>query len=386
MLLLNITPIYLRCGVLLSKANNLSEEIFSLKEKFKYINPENNIVYQDKILFLFKLSYFKVNDFKDSPDFGFLKNKIRIIEDFNLDENEKEILEKNKNNNIIISESHIKNKLIKKCYYCGELTGKREFLIYNLFKKKCVQLGNANELIIKGIDFLSNNTKNTFFNLPKKPAADLICVGQGIKKAEKKNYMNLKNNLYPYLLALGQEGVSIYKVNSINSFEKIGGNSFGPSTLWSLFTYSCGYDSPDLACEGAANGNNKLNDLSVGDIYGGNYENMSLSSDLIGSSFGKFKNIDDINNVDKRDVAKSLVILYGATYSHITSLVSLKENINKVIISGNPFYSLEIFQIIQTSIERYSSNTIGAIFNDYSDYFEIIGMVIDLYNKDLFEI
>ena len=299
---------------------------------------------------------------------------------------EKEILEKNKDNNIIISESHIKNKLIKKCYYCGELTGKREFLIYNLFKKKCVQLGNANELIIKGIDFLSNNTKNTFFNLPKKPAADLICVGQGIKKAEKKNYMNLKNNLYPYLLALGQEGVSIYKVNSINSFEKIGGNSFGPSTLWSLFTYSCGYDSPDLACEGAANGNNKLIDLSVGDIYGGNYENMSLSSDLIGSSFGKFKNIDDINNVDKKDVAKSLVILYGATYSHITSLVSLKENINKVIISGNPFYSLEIFQIIQTSIERYSSNTIGAIFNDYSDYFEIIGMVIDLYNKDLFEI
>ena len=299
---------------------------------------------------------------------------------------EKEILEKNKDNNIIISESHIKNKLIKKCYYCGELTGKRELIIYNLFKKKCVQIGKANELIIKGIDFLSNNAKNTFFNLPKKPVADLISVGQGIKKAEKKNYMNLQNNLHPYLLTSGQEGVSIYKVNSINSFEKIGGNSFGPTTLWSLFTYSCGYDNPDLGCEEAANGNNNLIDLSVGDIYGGNYENMSLSSDLIGSSFCKFKNIDDINNVEKKDVAKSLVILYGATYSHITSLVSLKENINKVIISGNPFYSLELFQIIQTSIERYSNNTIGAIFNDYSDYFEIIGMMIDLDNKELYEI
>ena len=64
-------------------------------------------------------------------------------------------------------------------------------------------------------------------------------------------------------------------------------------------------------------------------------------------------------------------------------MVSLKENINKVIISGNPFYSLELFQIIQTSIERYSSNTIGAIFNDY---FEIIGMMIDLDYKELYEI
>jgi len=386
MLLLNITPIYLRCGVLLSKTSDISKEIYSLKEKFKYINPENNIIYKDNILLLFKISYFKIDDFRDSPDFDFLKNKIKIIEDFNLDEKEKEILEKNKENNENISESHIKNKLIKKCYYCGELTGKREFLIYNLFKKKCVQLGNSNELIIKGIDFLSKNIKNTFFNLPKNPVADLICVGEGIKKAEMKNYMNLDNNLYPYLLTTGQEGVSIYKVYSINSFEKIGGNSFGPSTLWSLFTYSCGYDIPDLACEEAANGNNKLIDLSVGDIYGGNYENMSLSSDLIGSSFCKFKNIDDINNIEKKDVSKSLVILYGATYSHITSLVSLKENINKVIISGNPFYSLELFQIIQTSIERYSSNTIGTIFSDYSDYFEIIGMVIDLGNKELFEI
>ena len=386
MLLLNITPIYLRCGILLSKTNNLYKEIYSSKEKFKYINPENCIDYKDKILFLFKISYFKVNDFKDSPDFDFLKNKIKIIEDFNLDENEKEILEKNKESNTIISESHIKNKLIKKCYYCGVLTGKREWLIYNLFKKKCVQLGNENELIIKGIDFLSNNINNAFFNLPKKPVADLICVGQGIKKAEKKNYMNLKNNLYPYLLTIGQEGVSIYKVNAINSFEKIGYNSFGPSTLWSLFTYSCGYDIPDFACEEASKGNNQLIDLSVGDIYGGNYENISFSSDLIGSSFCKFKNNDDVNNIEKKDIAKSLVILYGATYSHITSLVSLKENINKVIISGNPFYSLELFEIIQTSIERYSGNTMGAIFNDYSDYFEIIGMIIDLDNKELFEI
>ena len=104
---------------------------------------------------------------------------------------------------------------------------------------------------------------------------------------------------------------------------------------------------------------------------------MALSSELIGSSFGKFKNIEDVNKIDKKDISKSLAILYGATYSHVTSMVSNKENIYKVIISGNPFDSLELFQIIQTSIGRYSNNSKETLFNDYLEYFEIIGIYAD---------
>ena len=378
MLLLNISPIYLKCGVFFQKTESLLKEIDIYTEKFKYINPKTNISYKDKILLLFKISYFKIEEFKNSSDYEFLKDKIKILNNYNLELEEKNIIEQFKNNNEIISESRIKNNEIQNCYYCGDLTGQKEYLIYNIFNKKCIKFGNIIELVIKGINFINNNIENSFFNLQKKVVSNVICVGDGIEEIKQKNYINLKTDLYPYLLTLGQEGVLVYRVDSINSYKKIGGNSFGPTTFWSFLTFSCGYEEPDLASSEVMKGNNKLIDLSVGDIYGGSYDNMALSSDLIGSSFGKFKNTGNVNLVDKKDFSKSLAILFGASYSHVTALVSNKEKINKIIISGNPFNSLEVLQIIQTSIGRYSNNSIETYFNDYLEYFEIIGMFVDL--------
>lgn len=376
MLLLNISPIYLKCGAILQHSELLIKELENYKSKFNYIHPDKIISYKNRILLLFKISYFQIEDFKNSYDFEFLKNKIKLINNYKLDEKEKKIIEENKTNNEIISETRIKSNEIQKCYYCGELTGKKEYIIYNLFQKKCIQFGNKIELTIKGINFMNNNIDNSFFTLPKKPISSVISVGEGIEKVIQKNYIQIKNNLFPFLLTTGEEGVSVYRVDSINSFQKIGENSFGPTTLLSFFTLSR-YENPDLAVSDMSKGNNKLIDLSVGDIYGGSYENIGLSSNLIGSSFGKFKNVEN-KNVDKKDIAKSLAILYGATYSHVTAMVSYKENIDKVIISGNPFDSLELLQIIDTSIGRYSNNCMKAYFNDYLEYFEIIGMFNDL--------
>ena len=378
MLFLNISPIFLRCGVVLEKTESVLKEIDIYKDNFKYINPNINIYYKNKIILFFKISYFKIQDFKNSQDYIFLKDK--IIKDYKLERKEENILELYKNNNEIISDTRIKNDDIEKCYYCGELSGQKEFIIYEIFKKKCMKFGTIIELTIKGINFLNNNIEKTFFNLDKKSVSSVISVGDGMEKVIKKNYINIKNKLYPYLLTVGQEGVSVYRVDSINSYKRIGGNSFGPTTLWSLLTLSCGYEDPDLVGFDLCKGNNKSIDLSVGDIYGGNYENISLSSDLIGSSFGKFKNIESLDLVDKKDISKSMAILYGATYSHITALVSHKEKLDKLIISGNPFNSLEVLQIIQTSIERYSNNFIKIFFNDYLDYFEIIGMFVGSIN------
>lgn len=376
MFLFNISPVYLKSGIVLDQSELLLKGLEEYKEKFKYIHKI--IKNKGKVLLLFKISYFNIEKFKKSPDYEFLKDKIKIINIFNLNEEDKIALEINKKNNEIIVESHIKNKEIPKCYYCGKLTGKIEYIIYELFQRKCIQFGNINELTIKGINFLNENIENSFFNLPKKPVSSIISVGEGIEKVTQKNYINLKHNLYPYILAIGQEDISIYRVDSINSYKKLGSNCFGPLTLWSILSLSCGYEDPDLASSDFSKGNNTLIDLSVGDIYGGSYDNIALSSELIGSSFGKFKNIEDVNKVDNKDISKSLAILYGATYSHVTSMVSYKENIDKVIISGNPFDSLELFQIIQTSIGRYSNNSKETFFNDYLEYFEILGIYADL--------
>ena len=386
MLLLNLSPVYLRCGVLLMKSESLTKELDYYKNKFQYIHPEMSLDYKTRKLIFFQISYFKIDDFKKSPDFEFLRAKLKLLKIFTYDE--KEILESqllsHKDSITILSEPRNKNSQIPICYYSGHLTGKRELIIYKIFQKKCIKFGHLNQLTITGIDYINTHIPLSFFNLPKQSVAKLVNVGQNMLKVTEKNFIKNKN-LYPYLLTNGQEGLSVYRVDSINSYKRLGGNTLGATTLWSLLTLTCGYEDPDLAVCEATKGNNRLIDLSVGDIYGGNYAQVGLMSDLIASSFGKLKYVDDIKKVEKKDVAKSLVILYGVTSSQVTALVSKEQKLDKVIISGNPFYSLELMQMIQTAVEFYCEGKIEAVMNDYSDYFEIIGMCVKLDEEGLLE-
>ena len=131
MLLLNISSIYLRCGVLIKKSESLERELDIFKDKFKYINPKLFIEYKSVKIILFKINFLKIEEFSKSPDFEFL-SKIKIIQ--NLEQKEKEIIEHNisqfKDNNKFLSEPIIKDKELSKYYYCGYLTGKIEYLIY----------------------------------------------------------------------------------------------------------------------------------------------------------------------------------------------------------------------------------------------------------------
>ena len=385
MLLLNISTLYLKCGILLKKSVSFNKELENYKIKFKYIKPELNIDYDISKLFLFKLNYFKIDDFTKSPDFEFL-SKFNDFQNANLEQKEKEEIEKkllvNKNNNTILSEPTIKNKDIKSCYYNGNLTGKIEYLIYQIFHKKCVKFGKIVQLSISGIDYINNNLENSFFDLPKGSINDLVIVGKTQNTSnlttKNKNKLNLKNKLYPYLLTTGDQGLTIYRVDSNNSYKKLGNNVLGPTSLWSLLNLTCNYEDAELALKEASEGNNQLIDLSVGDIYGGDYGGASLCSDLIASSFSKISNVDDIKKINKKDIGKALLIFYGVTYAQVAAMVSDEEKIEKNIISGDTFGSLELEQMIQSCQDAFTGNKIRAIFNDYSNYFEIIGMITEL--------
>ena len=192
----------------------------------------------------------------------------------------------------------------------------------------------------------------------------------------KKNCL-LKNNLYPYILSTGDEGICIYRVDSIDSYKKLGGNTIGPTSIWSLFNLACNYDDIEFAMNEAFKGNNEFIDLSVGDIYGGDYSGVGLNSNIIASSFSKV-NISDMNLIEKKDIGKALAIFYGVTNAKFSSMVASRENINKMLISGDTFDSLNLMQMIESCLWEFSGNSIGAIFSDYSKFFEIIGMVVEL--------
>ena len=388
MLLLNISPIYLRCGAIITNSESLEKELDYYKDKFIYIKSDMIINYKTKKLILFQINYFNIEKFKKSPDFEFLE-RFKVIENINLEEDEWKNLERklfnHKDSLTILSEPRNKSE-IPSCYYCGKITGKKENIIYKLFQKKCIRFGNSTDLSITGIDYINNYLESSFFDLPKEKILNLVRVGIAKSKSNlSKDDINrnaLKSGLYPYLLTTGDEGISVYRVDSVDSHKKIGSNTMGPTTIWSLFNLTCNYEDPEFAMNEAFKGNNEYIDLSVGDIYGGDYEGISLGADLIASSFSKV-NVSNMDMIEKKDIGKALAIFYGVTYSQVAAMVSSKEKINKMIISGDTFESLELMQMIQSCLGEFSKQSINAIFSDYSKYFEIIGMAVELDKAEL---
>ena len=381
MLLLNTSPIYLKCGLLLQKSDTLINEISALQNVFQYINTSITIEYKSKLLLLFKINYYNISHFKQSKDYIFIKDKLNICNTYatvhNKDSTEIK-LNTHKDSISILNSPRNKSIHVPFCYYCGYLTGKREMLVYELFHMKCIKIGHLNQLSIYGIDFICDNIQNAFFKLPNTSVHTLIRVGQGIESTCDKEYLSLKGNLYPFILANVLEGVSIYRVESPTVFNRLGGNTLGATTLWSLLTMTCNYENPDEAIEDALKGDNRLIDLSVGDIYGGNYSRFSLGSELIASSFGKVKYTKNVNDVNKKDISRSLVTLFASAVSQMTAFISVSGKIDKIILVGNPFESLVLMQMFQVCTAMFSKNRVHEMFSDYSQYLEIIGMCVEL--------
>ena len=397
MLVIYFSPLYLRCGIIISESESLRQELELYKSKFLFINSELIFDYNSNTIILFQISTFKIEEFTTSPDYEFLK-KMNLISEINIEEREKRLIEEtlllHKDSNEIMNEPIIKSQGISSCYYCGILTGRNEYLIYKLFHKKCEKFGDSVQLSISGIDFINSTLQNPFFNLPKGTISEHVIIKRKNDKdskltKDKKNKITYKDNLYPYLLSSGEEGVTIYQVDSVNSYKKLGHNNLGPTSLWSLFNLSCNYEDMELALEEAAQGSNELIDLSVGDIYGGDYEDISLCTDIIASSFSKLANINSIGDIDKKDIGRALLIFYGFNYAQIASMFPSEKNIDKTIFSGDTYNSLELKHIIQVCLEGLSTlngHPMGCAFSDYSNYFEIIGMIKELEKSGLLKI
>ena len=99
----------------------------------------------------------------------------------------------------------------------------------------------------------------------------------------------IKTDIFPYLLVNIGSGVSILKVTSDETFERISGTSLGGGTLWGLLSLLTDAKSYDEMLTLSTSGDNKNVDMLVGDIYGGSYSKIGLKATTIASSFGKVR-------------------------------------------------------------------------------------------------
>ncbi|KAL3309103.1 Pantothenate kinase 4, partial [Cichlidogyrus casuarinus] len=150
------------------------------------------------------------------------------------------------------------------------------------------------ECIIKGCAFLLANVPDELFIYDKNQ-----CPPQKFLSTNSKE-------TYPFLLVNIGSGISILKVESPSKYTRVGGTSIGGGTFMGLSKLILGAKySFDELLEMATLGDHRHVDMLVKDIYGGNYESLGLSGDLIASSFGMAECKPDCN---ANDLIKSLLI------------------------------------------------------------------------------
>ncbi|VDM51918.1 unnamed protein product [Angiostrongylus costaricensis] len=151
--------------------------------------------------------------------------------------------------------------------------------------------------LIFGCDFLLKNNEDESFTYHHEAV--------GIERYQYKPIDT--DSIYPFLLVNIGTGISVLKVDSQSTFQRVGGSSMGGGAfigLGHLLTSAQNFDDLLLMAE---KGDHRKCDTLVCDIYGGSYENLNLPGDLIAGSFGKCSRIG--KHSSESDIAKSLLLM-----------------------------------------------------------------------------
>ncbi|KAI4383562.1 hypothetical protein MLD38_009388 [Melastoma candidum] len=143
-------------------------------------------------------------------------------------------------------------------------------------------------------------------------------------------------DLFPYLLVNIGSGVSMIKVDGIGKFERVSGTSVGGGTFLGLGKLLTQCKSFDELLELSHKGNNRVVDMLVGDIYGGNdYNKIGLASTNIASSFGKAISEDkELHEYQPEDISRSLLRMISNNIGQISYLNALRYGLKRIFFGG----------------------------------------------------
>jgi len=188
---------------------------------------------------------------------------------------------------------------------------------------------------------------------------------------------------YPYLVCNIGSGVSILKVSGPHQFERVGGTSLGGGTFLGLCRALTGCDTFEEALVLAERGHSSAVDLLVGDIYGGDYEQLGLAKENVAASFGKLvRNNGDMadlrTNVRREDLAKAALVMIT---NNISSLVNLYAHqvlhVPQMIFVGNFLTHNEIAKRgLAFATDYWSQQTAKALFLRHEGYFGAVGSLL----------
>ncbi|XWS63668.1 hypothetical protein CRYUN_Cryun06bG0121200 [Craigia yunnanensis] len=177
-----------------------------------------------------------------------------------------------------------------------KVTGGGAYKFADLFKEKLgISLDKEDEMncLVTGANFLLKAVHQEAFT---------YLDGQ-------KEFVQIDHNdLYPYLLVNIGSGVSMIKVDGDGKFERVSGTNLGGGTFWGLGRLLTKCKNFDELLELSHQGNNRVVDMLVGDIYGADYAKIGLSATTIASSFGKaISDNKELEDFGPEDISRTLL-------------------------------------------------------------------------------
>ncbi|KAJ3052972.1 hypothetical protein HK097_005281 [Rhizophlyctis rosea] len=227
----------------------------------------------------------------------------------------------------------------------------------NLFRERLkVTMHKEDEMecLITGLNFLVRQITYEVFTYDE-------------RRPEPMQFEATPDELFPYLLVNIGSGVSILKVTSDETYERISGTSLGGGTLWGLLSLLTQAKSYDEMLELSKHGDNKNVDMLVGDIYGGDYPKIGLKGTAIASSFGKvFKTpAEERSKFKQEDISRSM-LAHGIQRIYFSGF----------FIRGHPI----TMNTLSYAINFWSKGRVKALFLRHEGYLGAMGAFLQHVN------
>jgi pantothenate kinase len=236
----------------------------------------------------------------------------------------------------------------------------------DLVSKFRVSLTKFDEMssLLKGLDFLFQHVPNECFS-----------VSKGVSQS-----VTMK---YPFLLVNIGTGVSILRVDSAQSFERVSGSAIGGGTFLGFcqVLLSNSKLTFEEAMDLASKGDYKTVDTLVSDIYGGDYKEINLKGSTIASSLGKAcrltPNPQECKIGNNKDLASSVLHMVAANTGQLALMTAKTLKLERIVFAGNFLRHNETSRnFLSKSIQHWSNETMQALFLTHEGFCGSLGALL----------
>ena len=231
-------------------------------------------------------------------------------------------------------------------------------------------------VVVKGISWLL-----------KRPLSDEVCWLGEEDRANKSFESECHfidsgaSHLFPFILVNIGSGVSIVRVDGTDKFERVSGSALGGGTFWGLCNLLCPdcKDFSEASCMAVDGDSSSLN-LTVEDIYGGDYElegGRKLPGSLVASFFAKAGRGGNLP--DDAALLHALITMISQNICQIAFLNSRIHGVTRIVFTGNFLRQNQVArQVIATNMRRVSATSqqgrqLQALFLQHEGYFGALG-------------